>query len=76
MPVFNYFRSITNEVIRTGIERNITSKFNLHYELYYKLRSEFHSRYVYGALECAAAKIKLFKKIKRKNPKTKVPYIV
>jgi len=74
-PVFEYFRSIANVAIRAGVEKNLTSKFKLHYELYYKLRSEFHSKYVYGALECATSKLKLFRKIKRKNPQTKIPYI-
>ncbi|MEX2348384.1 MAG: hypothetical protein WD531_01655, partial [Nitrosopumilaceae archaeon] len=55
-PVFDYFRYCANEVIRIGIEKNLTSKFKLHYQLYPKLRldSQFHSKYVYGALECAA----------------------
>ena len=64
--VFEYFRSIANIPIRVGVEKNFTSKFKLHYDLYYKLRSEFHSKYVYGALECAATKLKLFRKAKRK----------
>lgn len=74
-PVFEYFRSIANVAIRAGVEKNLTSKFKLHYELYYKLRSEFHSKYVYGALECATSKLKLFRKAKRENPQTKIPYI-
>ena len=74
-PVFDYFRTIVNVAIRVGIEKNLTSKFKLHYEHYYKLRSEFHSRYVYGALECAASKLKLFRKIKRRNPQAKIPYV-
>jgi putative transposase len=75
LSAFDYFRSTANEAIRIGVEKNLTSKFNLHYELYYKLRSEFHSKYVYGALECAASKLKHFRKIKRKSPKAKMPYI-
>lgn len=73
--LFDYFRSIVNVAIRIGVEKNLTSKFKLHYELYYKLRSEFHSKYVYGALECAASKLKLFRKIKRRNSQTKILYI-
>ena len=76
-PVFEYFRYCANEGIRIGIEKNLTSKYNLHYQLYHKLRSssQFHSKYVYGALECAAARLKLYKKTLKKKPNTKKPYI-
>jgi len=74
-PVFDYFRNIVNVAIRVGIKKNLTSKFKLHHENYYKLRSEFHSRYVYGALECAASKLKLFRKVSRRNPQAKIPYV-
>ncbi len=44
--------------------------------MYHKLRldSQFHSTYVYGALECAASKLKLYKKLKKK-PNAKRPYV-
>ncbi len=74
-PVFDYFRFCANEGIRAGIEKHITSKIKLHYDLYYKLRSEFYAKYVYGALECAASKLKVYKKIIRKKPDAKTPYI-
>ena len=74
-PVFDYFRFCANEGIRIGMEKHITSKLKLHYELYYKLRSEFYSKYIYGALECAASKLKLYKKISRKKPDAKIPYV-
>ncbi len=77
VPVFDYFKYCANEGIRIGIEKNLTSKYNLHYQLYHKLRinSQFHSKYVYGALECAASKLKLYKKTLRKKPDGKRPYI-
>jgi putative transposase len=76
-PVFNYFRYCANEAIRIGIEKNLTSKYNMHYQLYHKLRldSQFYSKYVYGALECAASKLKLYKKTLKKKPDAKKPYI-
>ena len=74
-PAFDYFRFCANEGIRIGVEKHITSKLKLHYEVYFKLRSEFYSRYVYGALECAASKLKLYKKIIRKKPDAKTPYV-
>ena len=76
-PVFDYFKYCANEAIRIGIEKNLTSKFKLHYQLYHKLRldSRFHSKYVYGALECAAASLKLYKKVLKKKSDAKKPYI-
>ncbi len=75
--VFDYFRYCANEGIRIGIEKNLTSKYNLYYQLYHKLRldSKFHCKYVYGALECAASRLKLYKKTLRKKPAAKKPYI-
>lgn len=77
IPVFDYFRYCANEAIRIGIEKNLTSKYNLHYQLYHKLRldSQFHCKYIYGALECAASKMKLYKKTLKKKPDAKKPYI-
>lgn len=76
-PVFDYFRYCANEAIRIGVEKNLTSKYKLHYQLYHKLRvnSEFHSKYVYGALECAASKLKMYKKTLKKKPHAKKPYV-
>lgn len=76
-PVFDYFKYCANEAIRVGIEKNLTSKYNLHYQLYHKLRlnSQFHSKYIYGSLECAASKLKLYKKILKKKSHAKKPYI-
>ncbi len=75
--VFNYFKYCANEAIRIGIEKNLSSKYNLYYQLYHKLRldSKFHSKYVCGALECAASKLKLYKKAIKKKPHVKRPYI-
>ncbi|HEX5458125.1 MAG TPA: transposase [Candidatus Nitrosotalea sp.] len=76
-PLFEYFRYCENEAIRIGAENNLTSKFNLYYHLYHKLRldSQFYSKHVYGALECAASKLKLYKKTLKKKPSAKRPYI-
>ncbi|MDE2591019.1 MAG: hypothetical protein KGL95_15285 [Patescibacteria group bacterium] len=37
--------------------------------------SQFHCKYVYGALECAASKLKLYKKIIKKKPDAKKPHV-
>ena len=75
LPVFDYFRYCTNEAIRIGSQKQITSKFSLHKELYYKLRSDFAAKFVYGSLECATAKLKQHKKAKRKNPDARLPHV-
>ena len=72
--IFDYFRFCANEAIRVGIEKHITSKFKLHHEMYYKLRSEFHSKYVLGAIECASSKLKSYKKINKKKSDGKTPF--
>lgn len=74
-PAFDYFRSAANQAIQKGIEKNLTSKFGLHYELYHKLRSDFYCKILYGAFECAASNLKRYKKIKKKNPTAKIPCI-
>jgi putative transposase len=76
-PVFDSFRYCANEAIRIGIEKNLSSKYNLYYQLYHKLRldSNLHSKYVCGALECAASKLNLYKKMLKKKSHTKKPYI-
>jgi putative transposase len=74
-PVFDYFRFCTNEAIRIGAQKQCTSKFSLHNELYLKLRGDFYAKYVHGSLECAASKLKQYRKVKRKKQDAKVPYI-
>jgi len=74
-PAFDYFRFVANQAIRIGIEKNVTSKFGLHYELYHKLRSDLYCKILYGAFECAASNLKRYKKIKRKKSTAKIPYI-
>lgn len=74
-PIFDYFRFCTNEIIRIGSQKQNTSRFSLHKELYRKLRGDFHSKYVLGSLECAASKLKQYRKAKRKKPDSKIPYI-
>jgi putative transposase len=43
--------------------------------MYRELKDEFHTKYIYGALECAAAKLKQYKRTKRKRGHSKIPYI-
>lgn len=74
-PIFDYFRFCTNEAIRIGVQKQNTSRFSLHKELYLKLRSNFYAKYVLGSLECAASKLKQYKKARRKKYDVKIPYV-
>ena len=73
--VFDYFRFCTNEAIRIGSQKQNTSRFSLHKELYLKLRGDFYSKYVHGSLECAASKLKQYRKARRKKHDSKMPYV-
>ena len=59
-PVFDYFRHATNEAIRVGNEKNLTSRKELHGALYYPLRESFYAKYTQGAIACAKSKLKLY----------------
>ncbi len=47
----------------------------MHKELYLKIRGDFYSKYVHGALECATSKLKQHKKARRKKHDSKIPYV-
>ncbi len=74
-PIFDYFRFCTNEAIRIGSQKQNTSRFSMHKELYLKLRGDFYAKYVHGALQCAVSKIKQYKRARRKKHDAKIPYI-
>ncbi len=74
-PVFDYFRFCTNEAIQFGTQKQHTSRFSLHKDLYLKLRGNFYAKYVHGSLECATSKLKQYRKAKRKKQDAKIPYI-
>ena len=74
--VFDHFRFMTNEGIRIGDEKNITSRKSMHDELYMTLRdARFYAKYVQGALSVAKAKLKLYRKTLKKHPDAKRPYV-
>ena len=43
--------------------------------MYLKLRGDFYSKYVHGSLECAASKLKQYRKAKKKKHDSKIPYV-
>jgi len=73
--LFDYFRYCTNESIRIGDEKNLTSRNTIHHELYKTLRSNFCAKYVQGSLSVAKARLKLYRTTKKKNSNAKRPYV-
>jgi len=69
------FRKMVNETIRVGLERNITSRFKLCKAVYKDLHNGLHTWYILSAVEKGCAILKNYRKAKRKNPKTKKPYV-
>lgn len=69
------FRKMVNEAIRVGLEKNITSRFKLSNAVYEELHNGLHTWYILSAIEKACAILKNYRKAKRKNPKTKTPYV-
>ena len=69
------FHFMVNEAIRIGLAKNITSKFILRNELYPLFKNEFHTSYISMAVFKAHAILKNYRKSKKKNTDTKVPYV-
>ncbi len=69
------FRSMVNEAIRIGIEKNITSKLRLRNELYPRFKNGFHSSYISMAVFKAHALLKSYRKALKKNRHARQPYV-
>ena len=69
------FRFMVNEAIRVGIEKNITSKFTLRNEVYYKFKNQFHTSYIAMAVFRAHALLKSYRKSLKKKPDTRIPRV-
>ncbi len=69
------FRSMVNEAIRIGIERNIISKLRLRNEIYSKFKNGFHTSCISMAVFKSHALLKSYRRALKKNPCTKQPYI-
>lgn len=69
------FRSMVNQAIRIGIEKNITSKLRLRNELYPRFKNGFNTSYINMAVFKAHALLKTYRKTLKKNPCTKQPYV-
>jgi putative transposase len=69
------FRFMVNESIRIGIEKKITSKLRLRNELYPRFKNGFHTSYINMAVFRAHALLKAYRKILKKNPCARKPYV-
>ena len=69
------FRSMVNEAIRIGIERNITSKLRLRNELYPRFKNGFHTSYISMAVFKSHALLKSYRRALKKNPHARQPYV-
>jgi putative transposase len=74
LQLLEYFRSMVDQCIHVGIEKNLTSRFKLERVVYRQL-SEFglHSWYTLSAVEVATAILKNYRKAKRRQQDVNVP---
>lgn len=75
IDILEAFRKMVNEAIRVGLEKDITSRFKLSEAVYEPLHNGLHTWYILSAIEKSCAILKNYRKAKRKNPKTKTPYV-
>jgi len=70
------FRWMINESIRVGIQRNLTSQKSFTDNLYHHLanNTEFLKLYAARATIIAKSRLRDFRKARKKNSKTKIPY--
>jgi putative transposase len=76
LELLDTFRLMINEAIRVGVEKNITSRFKLSNETYFKFRNNnLHTWYRLSAIEKASSILKNYRKSRRKSAKVKRPYV-
>ncbi len=66
------FRSMVNEAIRVGLEKNITSKLTLRNKLYPRFKNGFHTSYINMAVFKAHALLKAYRKVLKSICKTTI----
>ena len=74
LSLLDKFRRIVNECVGFGIEENISSLMTLSLKSYYRLSPSTLSYYRLGAISTATGILRNYRKAKRKNPRTGVPY--
>ena len=68
------FRCMVNVCIAIGIEENVSSLKTLSLRSYHRLSRDNLSYYRLCAISAATGILRNYRKAKRKNPRTRVPY--
>ncbi|OLD35399.1 MAG: hypothetical protein AUI50_02395 [Crenarchaeota archaeon 13_1_40CM_2_52_14] len=74
LSLLDKFRRMVNECVAFGIEENISSLMTLSLRSYNRLSPSTLSYYRLGAISSATGILRNYRKAKRKNPRTSVPY--
>jgi putative transposase len=74
LSLLDKFRCMVNECVAFGIEENISSLMTLSLRSYNRLSPRTLSYYRLGAISSATGILRNYRKAKRKNPRTSVPY--
>jgi putative transposase len=74
LSLLDKFRCMVNECVAFGIEENISSLMTLSLRSYNRLSPSTLSYYRLGAISSATGILRNYRKAKRKNPRTSVPY--
>ena len=72
---FEEFRHVTNESIRLGLERGLTSRKSFHESIYHELKSDLYSSVKQNAIYSAKSLLKTMRTNKRKGKNAGVPYV-
>jgi len=74
LSLLEAFRDMVNYCIRTGLEKNVSSRFSLQNEVYHDLSSfGLHSWYSLSAVEVATGILKNYRKAKRRQRNVRLP---
>ena len=72
---FEEFRRVTNESIRLGLERGLTSRKSFHESIYHELKSDLYASVKQTAIYSAKSMLKPMRTNKRKGKNAGVPYV-
>jgi putative transposase len=74
LRLLDEFRRMINVCIAVGIEENVSSRKTLSLKSYHHLSRSILGYYRLGAISAATGILRNYRKAKRENPRTKVPY--
>ncbi len=72
---FEEFRRITNESVRLGLERGLTSRKSFHESIYPELKSDLYASVKQCAIYSAKSMLKAMRTNRRKGRKAGTPYV-